>query len=64
MAYIVTRDITKKECPWLDEDVPSGTVVYAYRKYTYGCISSEGIAVHLYNQTEFFELPKNAIEDW
>lgn len=60
---IVTRNVTKEECPWLDQDIRKGTIVYSYPGYTYGCIGPHGMAVsHEYDTTPFFELPRVVLE--
>ena len=60
---IVTRDITRTECHWLDNDVKAGTKVYEYCGCTYGCVTPNGTAVALNpDQTPFFELPSNSVK--
>lgn len=60
-AYTVTRDVTRKECRWLESDVPAGTVLYEYWGYTYGCIHT-GIAMSKEPGKEpFFEMPRDAL---
>jgi hypothetical protein len=61
MKYVVTRNITVKECPWLEDTVPEGTVVTEFTGCDYGCVSPEGVAVTLHGETRFIELPKNAL---
>jgi hypothetical protein len=57
----LTRDVTTKECFWLDADLPAGTEVHVYDGCTYGCIGA-GIAVTLEpNKTPFFEVPRDAV---
>lgn len=59
---MLNRNVTKKECYWLDEDLLKGTVVYEYGGCTYGCISSNGIAVTKKpDKAPFFEVPLDAI---
>jgi len=62
MEYEVIRDVTTKECHWLDEDVKQGTLVYEFCGHTYGCIAS-GIAVTLSpdGDNPFFELPHDSL---
>lgn len=58
------RDVTKTECPWLDEDIKKGQEVFRYKNYTYGCISPSGIAVTIMDGVEpFFELPREAVKE-
>ena len=63
-VLVTTRDITQKECPWLDQDIPAGTPVWSYGGYTYGCVSSSGVAVIAKAaEAPFFELPVDAVEE-
>ena len=58
----IKRDVTKKECPWLDKDIPKGTEVFVYNGPTYGCVSSNGIAVTQHDGVDsFFEIPRDSI---
>jgi hypothetical protein len=60
--YKVTRDVTPKECDWLDRTFKKGEIVYLYTGCTYGAIGS-GIAVtEKLNELPFLEIPLNAIE--
>lgn len=64
MSKVLTlkRAVTQKECPWLDEDLPAGTQVWDYHRYTYGCISTKGMAVSAkMAETPFFEIPRDAV---
>lgn len=61
MKYRVNRDVTRKECPWLNDTVKKGITVYRYHGATYGCVAT-GIAVSLEDgQIPFFELPIEAL---
>lgn len=61
--FIVNRNVTRAECPWLKDDVSAGTEVYEYLGPTYGCISPEGTAVTVVSgETPFFELPNTALQ--
>lgn len=63
MKYEVVRNVTKKECPWLDKDLKKGDVVFSYKGYTYGCISPKGMAFTVVeDETPFFELPMNSVK--
>lgn len=63
MKYILTRDVTTAECPWLERDYKKGEMVFEYHGYTYGCVSYDGIAFTMVeNETPFFELPMNSVE--
>ena len=64
MKLLVTRSVTPKECPWLDETIPEGTEIFKYTGYDYGCISSSGTAVGFADgETPFFEIPNNALSE-
>ncbi|HWE16902.1 MAG TPA: hypothetical protein VG758_06930 [Hyphomicrobiaceae bacterium] len=59
-AYRITRDIDKREQPWMG--ISAGEIVYAYTGCTYGCIGA-GLAVsRRLGETPFFEVPKDGIE--
>ena len=61
--FRLTRDVTKKECSWLDRNYKKGEILFEYDGYTYGCISPNGIACSDKDQeTPFYEIPKNALE--
>lgn len=61
-TYVTTRDISKNECCWLENDIQSGTTVYRYDGYTYGCVSAAGMACTFQpNETPFFELPRSSL---
>lgn len=61
-AYQLTRDVTKKECPWLDRDFKKGEVVFEYLDYTYGVIGPDGRAfTEVIGETPFFELPNDSV---
>lgn len=61
--FILTRDIPKKECNWLDRNYKKGEIVFEYTGYTYGCISNTGKAFSdNYDLEPFFELPNNAVK--
>jgi hypothetical protein len=59
--YIVTREVTVQECPWLTKNMEAGTVVYHYFGPTYGCISDGTAVTFEPNETPFFELPDDAL---
>jgi len=62
-AYRITRALTKEECPWLDEPIKEGALVFRYDGCTYGCVSGSGIAVtERPDKTPFFEVPQDAVE--
>jgi hypothetical protein len=61
--FLLTRNVTKAECPWLDQDFEKDDNVYEYTGPTYGCISPKGKAFSMRpNQVPFFELPNDAVE--
>ncbi len=61
-AYKVIRNVTKKECRWLERTIKKGEMVYIYHGSTYRCISPRGSAFTLVeHKTPFFELPNDAV---
>lgn len=62
MTYKVIRDITKEECPWLDNTIAAGTTLYKCTQPTFGCIGG-GIAVTYDSRGNypFFEVPQEAL---
>jgi hypothetical protein len=69
MKLRMTRTIDEREQPWMADEyatvkmVEEGSVVYEYTACTYGCISSDGIAVSFEpGQTPFFQVPRDAVE--
>ena len=62
--YRLIRDVTKKECPWLDRTFKEGETVYYYSGYTYGCVNFNGVPCsEKLDENPFFELPENALEE-
>ncbi len=61
--YVLTRDITTHECPWLEETVLKDRVVEKYEGATYGCIGPGGMACCYHQNGPFFELPANALKE-
>jgi hypothetical protein len=62
MKLILTRGVLRAECPWLDDNMAEGTVVYLFSGCTYGCIGRFGMAVSMaFNTDPFFELPREAL---
>ena len=62
MKYLLTRDVPKSECKWLQRDFQKGEILYLYQDATYNCISKLGLPFSLELKTEpFFEIPKNAV---
>lgn len=61
-AYIVTRDVTPEECPWLDEPFTEGELVFPSKGYTYGAIGPSGVAVsRRQGEHPFIEIPLDAV---
>ena len=60
-SFILGRDVTKKECPWLERTIRFGEVVHEYTGHTYGCVGA-GIACSFDGETPFFELPRDALQ--
>lgn len=63
MKTILIRDVTKEECPWLDQDFKKGKIVYKYNGYTNGCISPDRTAfTEIENEIPFFQLPNDSFK--
>ena len=59
-----TRLVTMDECPWLDADLPKGTMVWSYSGATYGVVSPCGVAVTAKAaESPCFELPSDALKE-
>ena len=59
----LNRDVTMKECYWIDKDYSKGTSLTLFTGPTFGCVSSYGKAVLLEENDFFLEIPCDAI-DW
>ena len=58
----LNRDVTKKECSWLSDDLKNGKVVYRFYGTTYGCIGPNGVAVSDKNgEGPFYEVPSDSV---
>ena len=63
-SYRLIRNVTTKECDWLDRTFKKGEIVYEYNGATYGCLSSDGSAFTLKSgKGPFFELPDDAVKE-
>jgi len=61
-VYRLIRDVTRNDCPWLNEDFKKGDTVFKYFGRTYGKISSSGTACTLkQSKLPFFELPNDCL---
>ena len=62
-ALLTNRPIDKVECPWLDADIPAGTLLYECTAETYGCIEPDGVAATRDPQGgyPFFQVPRDAV---
>ena len=61
----LTRDVTRKECTWLERGLQAGERFRIYTGHTYGVISPEGVAVQPIDaphDAPFVELPASALE--
>lgn len=63
MKLQLTRDVSRKECPWLSRKFKKGETVHLFQGYTYGVISDAGTACTLESDgaAPFFELPTAAL---
>ena len=62
-TYIVSRDVTPEECPWLEKTIRKGEVVYEFMGCTYGCIGSGEAVSSKAGENPFFELPRAALQE-
>ena len=61
-ALRVTRDVSTKECDWLDFEYKKGDIVYGFGQ-SLGTVSTNGWAVTIDpNEYPFYELPLDALE--
>lgn len=62
--YVLTRDVTTDECPWLvnvPQPITEGTVVYRFTKPTYGAVREFAATLDPEYDYPFFELPHDAV---
>jgi hypothetical protein len=61
---VLCRDLTKKECPWLDKDLKKGDVIYRFPRTSHQCVNTEnGLACsYEHGKHPFFEIPFDAID--
>lgn len=62
MKYKVIRNITNKECHWVDKDIKKGTIVYKFIGCTYGCCG-DGIPITFEKDGPFIEVPSDALKE-
>lgn len=60
----LSRDVTRAECSWLDDDLTAGAVFRVFLGATYGAVAPTAIAVTALHGKEspFFELPRDALK--
>ncbi len=59
---VLTRTVTRRECDWLENDLPEGTRVFRHTGQKFGISSPNHIQVTLQPHTEpHFSIPENAI---
>lgn len=63
MTGKLNRDVTTRECYWLDKDYKKGTSLTDFTGCTFGCIGDYGEPVVLDGNKFFLEIPSDAI-DW
>jgi hypothetical protein len=60
----LNREVTMRECHWLQADLPKGKVVYEYTGHAYNCTSASGVAVcDNLDDKSSYEVPETAV-DW
>ena len=61
--FTIIRDVTKKECSWLENDILKGEIIYEFLGHTYNCIGDGVACTHdPEGDNPFFEIPIDAIE--
>ena len=61
---MVVRDVSAADYPWLNGDVPAGTIVFEYLGPTYGLGQYEDlIFVSLEAGAPCFQLPRSSLEE-
>lgn len=60
VRVVATRAITQTECPWLDRDVPAGTIMFVSAD-PYRCCSPQGMPIEFNDSTRMYEVPLNAV---
>jgi hypothetical protein len=58
--FIVIREVTHKECPWLPETLTAGSVIYG-REDEWCVCSHTGQAISFTPAGCYYEVPKNAL---
>lgn len=61
VKFRLTRDVKRRECPWLDRTFKKGEIVHEFTGTTYGAIGA-GIPCSLDGGHPFFELPRGALQ--
>jgi len=63
MKFILIREVSQSECPWLIRNFVIGEIMYLFDgATTYNCISKNGLPFTLEAEGKpFFELPKDAV---
>lgn len=60
--FTITREVTQKECSWLNRTFTKGELVY-YTPDTYGCATPEGTMITEYPEEGCgYEIPNDALE--
>ena len=60
-TFLITRDITVQEAPWLDLAILAGEILYEYRGATYGVLGSGIALTRLPDTHPFMEIPRDAV---
>ena len=57
---VATRAITTTECPWLEQEIPAGTIMFVSSDL-YGCCGPQGLPIELEGSSRMFEVPLDAV---
>ena len=63
MKYEVTRELTDREKYDTSKDIKKGDIIYRFKGYTYGCISSGQACSLIEGKNPFFEMPLDSIKE-
>ena len=57
---VTARKITTGECDWLNQDIPSGTLLEV-RSDPYNVVSESGVPVGFAHEEKYFEIPLDSV---
>jgi hypothetical protein len=57
---VATREITTQECPWLERNIPAGTMMFVSSD-PYGCCTPQGLPIEFAGSSRMLEVPLDAV---